>query len=58
MSSRKPRVWVMPIALAAASVVGLVAALVSDDLGDTLAWLTLAVPVVVVAWYWARPRQS
>lgn len=48
------QVWGAPILLGALSALGLITALVSDSLGDVLAWLSLAVPVVVVAWYSRR----
>jgi hypothetical protein len=44
------RVWRAPIALAAASAIGLTSALLADGAGDVLAWLTLGAPVVVVGW--------
>lgn len=49
-------VWRAPIVLGALSAAGLVAALVSDDAGDVVAWITLSIPVLAVAWYWGRPR--
>ena len=50
------RVWFAPIVLGALSAAGLVAALVSDDLGDWLAWAALGVPVAVAAVYSLRPE--
>lgn len=44
------RVWRAPLLLAAVSAVGLTSALLADGLGDALAWLMLAAPVVVVGW--------
>ena len=52
------RIWTAPIYIGVISMVGLIAALLSDDgLGDYLAWLSLGIPVVVVLWY-APPRRS
>jgi hypothetical protein len=42
------RVWTMPLLLAVASALGLVSALLADGAADVLAWLALAVPVLVV----------
>ena len=58
-SSRRGRlslrqVFAAPLALAILSTVGLISALVGDDLWDVLSWLTLAVPVAVILWYWLR----
>jgi hypothetical protein len=51
------RLWTAPILLGLIVAVGLVAALVSDGLGDYLGWLALAIPVAVVLWY-APPRTT
>ncbi len=55
--SRKPsfvRTFGAPAAIAAASVVGLVAALVGDGAYDWISWIGLAVPLAAIAWAWAR----
>ena len=62
-SSRRGRlslrqVFAAPLALAILSTVGLISALVGDDIWDVLSWLTLAVPVAVILWYWMRRRRS
>ncbi|MDQ3773507.1 MAG: hypothetical protein M3461_03585 [Pseudomonadota bacterium] len=44
----------MPILLGTASALGLIAALVSDGLGDVVSWIALAAPVVVCAWCGSR----
>ena len=61
MSSPRPRsrrssaqVFAVPAALAAASLVGLVAGLTGDGLRDGLAWLLLGLPLVALALAWAR----
>ncbi len=51
-------VWTAPIVLGVLSAVGLISALVSDDAGDVLAWLTLGAPVAVVLWYLPRRHPS
>ena len=58
-SSRRGRlglrqVFAAPLAIAILSTVGLISALVGDDIWDLLSWLTLAVPVVVILYYWLR----
>ena len=57
ISAKRPvRVWTAPIILGVLTSVGLISALVSDDAGDVLAWVTLAAPVLVCCWY--APRRS
>jgi hypothetical protein len=48
------RVFAIPIALGFLSAVGLVAALLGDGLWDGLSWLTLGIPVAVIAFAWSR----
>lgn len=59
-TSAKPlsRIFAMPLLLGVLSAFGLVAALVGDDAWDVAGWLTLGVPLVVVAWCLARSRLS
>ena len=47
------QIFVWPIVLAALSGLGLVSALLGDDIWDWLSWLALATPVVVIVWFWA-----
>jgi hypothetical protein len=55
MSARgRVRVWTMPIVLGVLTSIGLVSALVSDDAGDVLSWLTVGAPVGVILWYLPR----
>ncbi len=55
MSARgRIHVWTAPIVLGVLTAVGLISALVSDDAGDVLAWLTVGAPVAVVLWYLPR----
>jgi hypothetical protein len=42
-------VFGMPILLAAISLVGLLVALLGDGLWDALSWLSLAIPLAVIA---------
>lgn len=46
-----------PLLLALLSSLGLVSALIGDDLFDLLAWLTLGVPLVLVGWVGWRLRR-
>lgn len=48
------QVFAAPLAIAILSAVGLVSALLGDDIWDALSWLALTVPVVVILWYWLR----
>jgi hypothetical protein len=50
------QVFAAPLAIALLSAVGLVSALLGDDIWDVLSWLTLAVPVAVILWCWLRRR--
>ena len=45
------RVWRAPLAIAAISAFGLVAALLVDGAADAAGWLALAVPVAAVLWF-------
>ena len=48
---RTPRqIFMIPAALAALSLLGLVSALTGDGLRDTLSWAGLAAPVLVTLW--------
>jgi len=44
-------IFLVPAILAVLTCVGLVSALLGDDLWDGLSWLSLSVPIVVVVWY-------
>ncbi|MFV0454407.1 MAG: hypothetical protein ACK5NQ_05335 [Pseudomonas sp.] len=41
------RIWLWPVVIALLSILGLIAGLVSEGLGDWLSWAALAVPVVI-----------
>jgi len=51
-------IFLVPAVLAALTCVGLVSALLGDELWDGLSWLTLSVPIVVVVWYALVPRRT
>lgn len=50
-------VWTAPTVLGVATAAGLISALVSDDIGDVLAWLALGAPVATVMWYAPRRKR-
>ncbi|MCQ4325094.1 hypothetical protein CXK94_02065 [Stutzerimonas stutzeri] len=52
------RIWAWPIIVALLSVLGLVAGLVSEGLGDWLSWASLGVPVVIGCHGLVRGRAS
>lgn len=60
-SDRAPvwiRVFAAPVLLAAATVTGLLAALLLEKGGQYVAWVTVGAPVAVVAWVWVRRRSQ
>lgn len=46
-----------PLALALLSLFGLLSALIGDEAYDLLSWLTLGVPLLLVAVVWTRLRR-
>jgi hypothetical protein len=50
------QIFRIPIVLALLSAVGLVSALVGVGVWDVLSWLTLAVPIAIGAYCFAKPR--
>ena len=48
------RVFAAPILLAAATITGLLAALLWGTVGQYVAWVTVGAPVLVIAWVWVR----
>ncbi len=53
-ANRAWRIFRVPLAIALLSTIGLIAALTGDGWFDTLSWLTLAVPPIVVVWAISR----
>ncbi|RZU02327.1 hypothetical protein [Rivibacter subsaxonicus] len=52
------RLWFWPALVAVVTAAGLLAGLVSDGLGDLIAWLCLALPLALIAWHISRGRPS
>ncbi len=50
------RTFAAPLLILAASIIGLVAALVANGLGDWISWAALSVPVAAIIW--GRVRRS
>jgi len=50
------RVWLWPLLLAIAGLVGLISALVGDGVWDVLSWLALGTPIAVVIAAASRQR--
>ena len=54
MRANNVRLWSAPIAVGAVTVIGLLAGLLADGVWNTVSWVGLAVPVLVIAWYARR----
>lgn len=48
------RVLGIPLLVAAATIFGLLAALLGQDLWHVLSWITLSIPIALVAWHVSR----
>jgi hypothetical protein len=46
------QVFAVPTVLGALSAIGLIAALLGDNVWDVVSWLSLGVPCLAIAWYW------
>jgi membrane protein implicated in regulation of membrane protease activity len=59
-SSDRSRLWIRvfaaPVLLAAATVTGLLAALLWGTVGQYVAWVTVGAPVLVISRVWVRRR--
>lgn len=51
------QIFAAPLVIASISSVGLVAALLGDDLWDVVSWVTLGITIVPIAWF-AMPRRK
>lgn len=52
------RVFAAPVLLAAATITGLLAALLWGAVGQYVAWVTVGAPVLVIVWVWVRRRTT
>jgi hypothetical protein len=52
------RIFVIPVVIGFLSAIGLVAALVGDDIWDWLSWATLAIPILVTAYFMIWPARA
>ncbi|MCP3470306.1 hypothetical protein NLM33_08210 [Bradyrhizobium sp. CCGUVB1N3] len=52
------RVFVAPILIAAATSIGLLAALLWGEIGKYVAWVTVGLPVLVIPWAWLRRSRT
>lgn len=50
-----PRIFAVPIVLGVVSTIGLIAALVGDDIWDAIGWIGLGIPLAVTVWC-LRPK--
>jgi hypothetical protein len=50
------QIFAVPLALAVMTGVGLITALVGDDIWDAVSWVGLGVPAAVSLWYGWGPR--
>ncbi|MBD2703669.1 hypothetical protein IC229_23695 [Spirosoma sp. BT702] len=58
MINRFWHIWTIPLLLGIISLGGLISALVGDDIWDVLSWLTLGIPLLVIARFWLKPQGS
>ena len=50
------QIFAMPLVIGLLSTIGLVSALVGDEVWDALSWATLALPIVLYGYFILRPR--
>lgn len=49
-------VWRVPVLLGLVSMIGLVSALIGDDVYDLLSWCLLALPLLAIVWALRRAK--
>jgi hypothetical protein len=52
------QVFGVPILLGLLSAVGLLSALLGDNIWDAISWLALGVPCALIAWFWFFARRA
>ncbi len=50
-------IWKIPALLALLSMIGLISALLENGVWDVLSWITLGIPLLVIAFFWGKPRE-
>jgi hypothetical protein len=58
VDTRLRRVFGGPVMIGLVSLSGLIAALLSADLGRYFAWIAVASPLLAVAWFWFQQFRS
>jgi hypothetical protein len=48
-------IFAMPVLLGVLSAIGLVVALLGDEIWDTVGWVGLGIPLLIAVWYLLRP---
>jgi hypothetical protein len=51
-------IFAVPIGMGLLSAIGLVTALVGDDIWDWLSWATLAIPILVIGYFMIWPARA
>lgn len=51
------QIFATPLVIGILSTIGLISALVGDDVWDGLSWLSLAIPCLLLIGFIARPRK-
>lgn len=51
-------VWTLPILLGILSTIGLLSALIGDDVWDGVSWLCLTIPLVAIGWFALKPGSA
>lgn len=52
------QIFAMPVVIGVLSSIGLVSALVGDDIWDGVSWLTLGLPIALFAYFLLRPQRT
>lgn len=56
MTNQFWHIWTIPLLIGIVSLSGLITALVGDDIWDILSWLTLSIPLLIIARFWLKPQ--
>ena len=51
-------IWTIPLVLGTLSLFGLLAGLIGDGLLDALAWVSLAIPLLIIGWFVGKPKSA